>query len=92
MSHGSCRYQLYHTHHVGICSVKLLQLIYLTGNKCLMVDISSLPSSVGSAVDLAKRADTKAAMEVSTMVSMGTPSETPTKGTVVNWKEKNDNA
>ena len=53
-----------------------------------MVDILSLPSSVGSTGDLVKRADTKATMEVLTTVSMGTPSEAPREGTVINWKEK----
>ena len=50
----------------------------------LTADVSLLPSSVGSAGDLAKRANTKAVMEVLTMALMGTHSETPTKDTVIN--------
>ena len=54
----------------------------------LTADISLLPSSVGSTGDLAKRANTEAAMEVSTTVSTGTPSEAPMEGTVIDQKEK----
>ena len=57
-----------------------------------MADISSLPSSVGSAGDLVKRANTEAAMGVWTTALMGAPSETPMEGTVIDWKEKKDNA
>ena len=56
-----------------------------------MADISSLPSTIGSARDMARRANTKAEMEVSTMASMDTPSETPMEDTVVNWEEKGNN-
>ena len=58
----------------------------------LTADISLLPSSVGSARDLVKRADTEAAMEISTTALMGTPSETPTEGTVIDRKERKDDA
>ena len=57
-----------------------------------MADISSLPSGISYARDLVKKANTKAAMEVLTMASMDTPSETPSEDTVVNQEEKEDNA
>ena len=53
-------------------------------------DISSLPSSVRSAGDLANRAGTEAAMDISTTASMETASETPSEGTIVDQKEKDD--
>ena len=55
-----------------------------------MADISSLPLSIGSAGDLVRRAETKAAMEVSITALMDTPSETPTENTVVDQEEKGD--
>ena len=78
-SHG---YRLHRTCRAGVCSV---QSLYLIGN------ILSLPSSIGSAGDLAKKMDAEATMEVSITASMGVPFEAPTEGTVVDWKEK-DNA
>ena len=56
----------------------------------LMADILSLPSSVGSTRDLAKRMGMKAAMDVSITALMDASSETPTEGTVANQKEKDD--
>ena len=53
-------------------------------------NISSPLSSVGSAGDLANRAGMEAAMDGSTMASMDATSETPTEGTVVDQKEKDD--
>ena len=50
-------------------------------------DISSLPSSVGSAGDLVNRAGMEAAMDVSTMASMDPTSEAPSEGTVIDQKE-----
>ena len=54
-------------------------------------NILSLPSSIGSAGDLAKRTGIEAAMDVSIMASTDAPSEAPTEGTVISQKER-DNA
>ena len=53
-------------------------------------DISSLPSSVGCAGDLAKRMGMEAAMDVSIRVLMDASSETPMEGTVTDQKERDD--
>ena len=53
-------------------------------------DISLLPSSVGSATDLANRAGTDAAMDISTTASMDAASETPSEGTIIDQKERDD--
>ena len=54
-------------------------------------DILLLPLSVGSGRYLARRANTEAAMKVSTMALMDTPSETPMEDTVVDQEEKGEN-
>ena len=53
-------------------------------------NISSLPSSVSSAGELASRIGTKAAMDISTMASMDAASESLSEGTVVDQKERRD--
>ena len=53
-------------------------------------DISSLPSSVGSARNLANRMGVEAIMDVSTMVLTDAISETPMEGTVADQKEKGE--
>ena len=53
-------------------------------------DISSLPSNVSSARDLVDRAGTEAAMDVLTMASMDAASETPSEGTIIDQKERDD--
>ena len=53
-------------------------------------DISSLPSSVDSAGDLANRAGAEAAMDVSATASMDVASETLSEGTVIDWRERGD--
>ena len=53
-------------------------------------DISSLPSSVSSAGELASRIGTEAAMDVSTTALMDAASETLSEGTVVDQKERRD--
>ena len=53
-------------------------------------DISSLPSSVGSAGDLANRIGVEAAMDVSTTASMDVASKTLSEGTVVDQRERRD--
>ena len=51
-------------------------------------DISSLPSSIGSAGDLAKRMGVEATMDVSITALTDATSETPMEGTVADQKEK----
>ena len=53
-------------------------------------NISSLPSSVGSARDLANRAGMEAVMVISTTASTDATSKTPTEGTVIEQKERDD--
>ena len=53
-------------------------------------DILSLLPSVSSAGDLVNRAGTEAAMGVSTTASMDAASETPSEGTIVDQKERDD--
>ena len=56
----------------------------------LTVDISSLPLSIGSAGDLAKRMSIEAAMDVSITAPTDASSEVATEGTVTDQKERND--
>ena len=53
-------------------------------------DILSLPSSIGSARDLANRVGVEAAMDVSATASMDVASKTLSEGTVIDWRERDE--
>ena len=80
------------TAHTVMASIPSGRSIHSTSweTDVLTVDISSLPSSIGSAEDLAKWTSIEAAMDVSITVPTDTSSEVATEGTVTDQKERND--